>query len=47
MHLPPNVMGFQHYGTEVFYNEAFDSYQVCDGSGEDEDCAGGFWLATS
>ena len=44
MHLPTKWMGFHHFSTEVFYNEAFTSYKVCDGSGEDKTCAGQFGI---
>jgi hypothetical protein len=39
-HLPPMLLGFQHGPTEVWFDEAFDSYQVCSGSdGEDSSCS--------
>lgn len=38
-HLPPADFGFHHTATEVWYNEANTQYQVCDGSGEDPNCA--------
>ena len=44
MHLPPKWVGYKHFGTEVFYNEDFTSYKVCDGSGEDETCADQYWF---
>jgi len=43
-HLPPSALGFVHVPQEVFYErESADGYHVCDGSGEDNDCAGKFW----
>jgi hypothetical protein len=38
-HLPLELMGFHHLATEVWYNEANTAYTVCDGSGEDPNCA--------
>ena len=38
------MFGFHHFGTEVFYTEDFNSYKVCDGSGEDSSCSDKFWL---
>ena len=38
-HLPPEDFGYHHTATEVWYNEANTQYQVCDGSGEDPNCA--------
>merc|ERR1711988_763004 len=38
-HLPPANAGWHHVGTEVFYNEEFSHYRICDGSGEDPFCS--------
>lgn len=32
-HLPPYDFGFIHPANEIFYNEAFTSYVVCNDSG--------------
>jgi len=40
-HLPPTAAGWHHVGTEVFYNEDFTHYRICDGSGEDPYCSAG------
>ena len=46
-HLPLEAMGFHHTSTEVFYNEKFTMYKVCDGSGEDKTCSDQFDVAIS
>lgn len=38
-HLPFIEMGFHHYGREVFYNEDFTEYKVCNDGGEDSTCS--------
>ena len=38
-HLPPEIAGFHHDATEVWYQENNIQYQVCNGSGEDPDCS--------
>ena len=43
-HLPPPALGFVHMATEVFYMESGTGpgfYEVCDGSGEDQQCSAG------
>ena len=40
-HLPPEVLDFRHVSPEVHYDELNRHYQVCDGSGEDPQCADG------
>ena len=40
--MPPTDFKYVHFGTEVFYDEKFDSYKVCDGTGEDKTCADKF-----
>jgi len=46
-HLPPPALGFSHMATEVWYVEHIGNetgagyYQVCDGSGEDQQCSAG------
>ena len=40
-HLPPELFGFHHTATEVWYNELETHYHVCDGSGEDKAGADG------
>ena len=46
-HLPLEAMGFHHVPTEVWYNEASSSYQVCNGSGEDPSCSDSLTIAAS
>ncbi len=36
-HLPTLSMGFYHVAQEVFYNEAMNSYKIC--NGEDNSCS--------
>ncbi len=41
-HVPPELLGFHHVGTEVYYRNdsaAAYGYHVCDGEGEDPDCS--------
>jgi hypothetical protein len=43
-HLPPPALGFTHMSTEIYYMESGTGpgfYQVCDGSGEDQQCSAG------
>jgi len=40
-HLPMKSLGFAHISTEVFYDEKFSSYKLCDDSGEDPTCSDG------
>ena len=40
--LPLQVMHYQHLPQEIYYKEDFDSYIVCDGSGEDPECQNGY-----
>eukprot|EP01029_Cantina_marsupialis_P007450 TRINITY_DN1827_c0_g1_i1.p1 TRINITY_DN1827_c0_g1~~TRINITY_DN1827_c0_g1_i1.p1 ORF type:complete len:294 (+),score=69.98 TRINITY_DN1827_c0_g1_i1:84-965(+) len=37
--VPPHFLGFRHVPLEIFYDEAMDNFQVCDGSGEDPKCS--------
>jgi hypothetical protein len=46
-HLPPEDFGFQHAMTEVWYNEAQTSYQVCTDGGEDPNCSDSLLLPIS
>ena len=46
-HLPPELLGFHHVATEVWYNEPSTSYQVCNGSGEDPNCSDSLLLPDS
>lgn len=51
-HLPPEWTGYHHWATEVFYNQSLydpanPSWQVCDGSGEDNSCSDQFFAPTS
>lgn len=41
VHVPLEIMGFQHVPLEFFFDEAFDSFTVCNSSldGEDDNCA--------
>jgi len=39
-HLPLQSMNFHHEPREVWYNETFTSYKVCDTTGEDSTCSG-------
>ena len=41
VHLPPEVIGYYHVQTEVYYDKD-GTYVVCD-DGEDESCADQFW----
>jgi hypothetical protein len=44
VHLPPEALGFYHTATEVYYpGLASQGYTVCDGSGEDDNCADQWW----
>ena len=39
-HLPPQLFGYHHTPTEVWYTEQTGlDYKVCNGSGEDPTCA--------
>lgn len=38
-HLPPEYLEYRHAAYEVFFDEAFDSYVVCNNSGEDKTCS--------
>ena len=38
-HLPPYDFGYLHPANEIFYNEDFTSYTVCNDSGEDKTCS--------
>ena len=38
-HVPTVLQGYHHVPTEIFYNEAFTNYTICDGSGEDPKCS--------
>jgi hypothetical protein len=42
VHLPYQWMGYHHPALEIFYNEANTAYTVCNGSGEDDNCADQF-----
>jgi len=44
-HLPPREFKFWHFHTEVFYDEKFTKFTICDSSGEDPFCADKFPLA--
>lgn len=46
-HVPLKSMGFNHVSNEVWYNDEFTSYQVCDGSGEDPNCSDSLDVDTS
>ena len=46
-HLPPQILGFHHPGTEVWYQENNVDYQVCNGSGEDPACSDSLSLPDS
>jgi Lipase (class 3) len=46
-HLPPEALDFYHVMTEVWYNEAQTSYQVCTASGEDPSCSDSLLLPIS
>lgn len=44
VHLPPEAMEFYHTATEVYYpGLAAGGHTVCDGSGEDDNCADQWW----
>ena len=38
-HLPPESFEFHHSPFEVFWDEHFTKYQVCNDSGEDKNCS--------
>lgn len=38
-HLPPEIAGFHHDATEVWYQEDNIQFKVCNGSGEDPTCS--------
>jgi len=38
-HVPEEILGYNHVNTEVWYDEASDSYVICDESGEDPNCS--------
>eukprot|EP01062_Namystynia_karyoxenos_P058467 TRINITY_DN49_c0_g2_i1.p1 TRINITY_DN49_c0_g2~~TRINITY_DN49_c0_g2_i1.p1 ORF type:complete len:419 (+),score=88.75 TRINITY_DN49_c0_g2_i1:88-1344(+) len=42
-HVPTGWMGFQHIGREVFSKGDGEEYALCDGSGEDPQCANACW----
>lgn len=47
-HLPTPLMGYQHQSGEVWYSESGigrGQYEVCDGSGEDQQCSSGTMLS--
>jgi len=39
VHLPTQFMGYEHVPTEIYYSRNFNNFTVCDGSGEDPNCA--------
>jgi hypothetical protein len=41
-HLPPEILGFVHGPTEIFYNSNNTAFKVCDSSGEDPTCSDQF-----
>jgi len=43
-HLPLEVMGFEHVGSEVFYDEGWGTHRLCGGFGESAKCANSIWL---
>jgi len=43
-HLPPELFGFVHSSTEIFYNSNSTEYKVCNSSGEDPTCSDQFEL---
>ena len=44
VHLPPKALYFHHTATEVYYaGLTSDGHKVCDGDGEDKDCADQYW----
>jgi hypothetical protein len=42
-HLPFEFMEFHHSAYEVFWDEHFTTYKVCDASGEDKTCSNHFF----
>ncbi len=38
-HLPPMELEYRHAPYEVFYDENFEHFKVCDKSGEDKTCS--------
>jgi predicted lipase len=49
VHLPPQALGFTHVSIEVYWNEPFNTYTVCNQSmnGEQSSCADGALLPVS
>jgi len=41
-HLPPQILGFVHAPTEIFYNADSSDYTTCNASGEDPSCSDQF-----
>jgi len=41
-HLPPEILGFVHGPTEIFYTSNCSNYSVCNSSGEDITCSDQF-----
>jgi len=46
-HVPIIAQGFWHTAREVWYNEDFSNYTICNGSGEDPACSDSLWFPTS
>lgn len=38
-HLPPEALEYHHPAYEVFFDQAMDSYVICNSSGEDKTCS--------
>jgi len=43
-HVPSKILGYRHFGTEIFYFKDWINYKICDGSGEDDKCSNQFLM---
>ncbi|CAM6004220.1 unnamed protein product [Sphagnum balticum] len=42
-HLPPEPLEYHHSAFEVFWNEGFTEYKICNDSGEDRTCSNQYY----
>ena len=42
-HLPPESFEYHHSPVEIFWDEHFTKYEVCNDSGEDKNCSNKFF----
>jgi len=38
-HVPPQLFGFEHSSTEIWFSTNYTNFTICDGSGEDPNCS--------